>query len=76
MWCRSPVDRVTFGCSVRAEVAGCCGGRGKDSSAGFTAEVFESPRSRLASEFDHERMSGVEPIPMQFFDFRPCRESA
>ena len=40
------------------------------------AVVIGQPVVELAAEFNDERVSGVEPIPLQFFDLRPHRHPA
>ena len=40
------------------------------------AVVIGHPVVELAAEFNDERVSVVEPIPVQFFDLRPCRHPA
>jgi len=37
------------------------------------AGVIGQPVVELAAEFNDERVSSVEPIPVQFFDLRPRR---
>jgi hypothetical protein len=40
------------------------------------AVVIGHPLVELAAEFNDERVSVVEPIPVQFFDLRPRRRPA